>query len=139
MLGDALFEAAFPDWAADKRRQIEAACRGEHDVQVAVVELDGEPVAFITYYLDRRSGVGEISNNAVHPDHQNAGIATRMYRYALERMRAAGMKCARVHTGGDPSHAPARRAYEKAGFERSLPSVDYFVELQDKVPGTFDP
>jgi ribosomal protein S18 acetylase RimI-like enzyme len=129
LLGSDLFDAAFPDWQADKRRQIESACRGDHNAQVAVVELEGQPVGFITYYLNRRPGVGEIGNNAVHPDHQNAGIATRMYRHALAHMRAAGMRCAKVTTGGDPSHAPARRAYEKAGFERALPSVDYYLKL----------
>lgn len=33
------------------------------------------------------------------------------------------MALATVSTGGDPSHAPARRAYEKAGFGPGLPSV----------------
>jgi hypothetical protein len=33
------------------------------------------------------------------------------------------MRVATVGTGGDPSHAPARRAYEKAGFDREIPSV----------------
>jgi hypothetical protein len=33
------------------------------------------------------------------------------------------MQAATVSTGGDPSHAPARRAYEKAGFSAQIPSV----------------
>jgi hypothetical protein len=37
-------------------------------------------------------------------------------------MKEAGMQVATVSTGGDPSHAPARRAYEKAGFTASIPS-----------------
>jgi hypothetical protein len=44
-------------------------------------------------------------------------------------MRANGMKLAAVDTGGDPSHAPARRSYEKAGFDRSISSVHYFKDL----------
>jgi hypothetical protein len=33
------------------------------------------------------------------------------------------MLAATVATGGDASHAPARRAYQKAGFEAQIPSV----------------
>ena len=33
-------------------------------------------------------------------------------------MRGAGMEIVMVETGDDPSHAPSRAAYERAGFER---------------------
>jgi len=52
-----------------------------------------------------------------------------MYDFVMERMKEAGMKAVRVNTGADEAHAPARRAYEKAGFERSIPSVMYYREL----------
>ncbi len=45
-------------------------------------------------------------------------------RADLERIRqAAGMRVATVTTGGDPKHAAAHRAYEKAGFDVQIPSV----------------
>jgi hypothetical protein len=44
-------------------------------------------------------------------------------------MREAGMKAVKVNTGLDDAHAPALRAYEKADFERSLPSVMYYRAL----------
>ena len=43
--------------------------------------------------------------------------------------RAAGVKVVRVTTGLDWAHAPARRAYERAGFRRHLDSVTYYMEL----------
>jgi hypothetical protein len=46
-----------------------------------------------------------------------------MYAFALSRMREVGMRAATVSTGADASHAPARRAYEKAGFAAHIPSV----------------
>lgn len=124
-----LFEIVFPQWEMEKKRQIEAACRGEHGVNVYVAELDGKVVGFITYRLDQRIRIGEISNNAVYPQNQGSGIGTVMYKHVLAKMKEGGMKCAKVCTGGDPSHAPARRAYEKVGFSRALPSVDYYQEL----------
>jgi hypothetical protein len=48
--------------------------------------------------------------------------------FALEKMKASGMKIAAVATGGDPGHAPARRSYEKAGY-KALPLVRYYQDL----------
>ena len=39
-------------------------------------------------------------------------------------MRSRGMDIAVVETGGDPGHAPARAAYEKAGFRRTTETVE---------------
>jgi GNAT superfamily N-acetyltransferase len=61
--------------------------------------------------------------NAVHPDHAGRGIGSWMYREALAELTRRGARVATVGTGGDPAHAPARRAYEKAGFGVSIPSI----------------
>lgn len=88
------------------------------------VALSGsEIVGFVAVLLDHESGLGEIGLNAVDPLHAGRGIGAAMYEFALEHMRRAGMKVATVSTGGDPSHAPARRAYEKVGFDAVIPSV----------------
>jgi len=129
MLGADIFGTVHPEWQAEKKSQVESACRGDHGANVCVAELDGKVVGFISWYLRPQTGIGEIGNNAVHPDYQSAGLDTMMYEHVLARMRESGMKCARVTTGGDPSHAPARRAYEKAGFSRAVPVVNYYREL----------
>ena len=129
LLGESIFQTAIPDWKTMKRGQIASACEPENSAHVLVAELDRSAVGFATYYLDQQKRVGMIGNNAVHPDYQGAGIGSQMYAVVLERMREAGMKCAKVTTGLDESHAPARRAYEKAGFSRALPSVDYYRTL----------
>lgn len=77
----------------------------------------------ISIQLCLESYVGEIGLNAVKPSYANRGIGTHMYTFAIERMKAAGMRVATVATGGDDSHAPARRAYQKAGFNVQIPSV----------------
>jgi hypothetical protein len=48
--------------------------------------------------------------------------------FALEKMKESDMEMAVVSTGGDPSHAPARRSYEKAGYT-ALPLVRYYKAL----------
>ena len=91
--------------------------------EVYAAEMAGTVVGFVAIQLNHETHVGEIGLNAVHPDHAGKGIGTAMYDFAIARMKEAGMRVATVATGGDPSHAPARRAYEKAGFTVHIPSV----------------
>ena len=91
--------------------------------ELFVVELSGEIIGFVSIQLDINSKVGEIGLNAVHPDHSGKGIGTEMYKFATKIMKEAGMQVATVATGGDISHAPARRAYEKSGFNVQISSV----------------
>jgi ribosomal protein S18 acetylase RimI-like enzyme len=86
-------------------------------------DAGGEVVGFVSLQLDADRLVGEIGLNAVHPEHAGKGIGTSLYQHCVERMKAAGMRVATVATGGDPSHAPARRAYVKAGFDVEFPNV----------------
>ena len=91
--------------------------------EVYAAERAGIVVGFVSVWLNLDTAIGEIGLNAVHPDWAGEGIGTEMYRFAIERMRQGGMRVATVSTGGDPSHAPARRAYEKAGFNVGIPSI----------------
>jgi RimJ/RimL family protein N-acetyltransferase len=88
-----------------------------------VAQAGDEIVGFVAVHLNRETQLGEIGLNAVDPAHAGKGIGTAMYELAVARMRQEGMKVATVGTGGDPSHAPARRAYRKAGFDVEIPSV----------------
>jgi GNAT superfamily N-acetyltransferase len=91
--------------------------------EVHVAEMSGTIVGFVAIKLNKETQVGEIGLNAVHPSHAGHGIGTVLYEFALARMKEAGMLAATVATGGDASHAPARRAYQKVGFEAQIPSV----------------
>ena len=89
----------------------------------------GEAIAgFVCSTLDVEKRTGEIGLNAVHPDHAGRGLGTWMYEHVLARMKELGAALATVGTGGDPSHTPARRAYDKAGFGPALPSL-YLYKL----------
>lgn len=122
MLGDEVYELA-------QRHEDEAQSEllpsllddGHWSVFVALV--DDVIVGFVSMRIDPERPVGEIGLNAVAPRMAGRGIGTHMYRYALDQMRAAGAKVATVATGGDPSHAPARRAYARVGFDRVTPGL----------------
>lgn len=123
LLGDELYDLV-------QRREDEAqaellvslmAAGSVWEVYVALVIA--EVVGFVAVRLQRETGIGEIGLTAVHPSHAGRGIGTALYEFSLWRMRDAGMRAATVATGADASHAPARRAYEKAGFTAQVPSV----------------
>ena len=96
---------------------------------IAVAETAGTIAGFVSWKPDIAPGIGEITLNAVHPDHGGKGIGTALYAHALAALKSAGMKLATVGTGGDPSHAPARRTYEKVGFSVHIPSIYMYRKL----------
>lgn len=108
---------------------LDTICAADSGHEVYVVENDAGIVAFVSLVINQNSKMGEVDLNAVDPEHQGHGIATTMYSFALDRMREEGMIVAIVGTGGDPSHAPARRAYEKTGFGPRIPSHWYYTRL----------
>ena len=91
--------------------------------KVYAAEINRTIIGFVSVRLNQKTKVGEIGLNAVHPDYAGQGVGTRMYDFAIDKMKQAGMRVATVGTGGDSSHAPARRAYEKAGFNVQISSV----------------
>ena len=94
---------------------------------IAVCEHEGEVVGFITYSIN---GIwGEICNNGALTSTGLKGIGQTMYKFVMEEFRKAGVKVAKVTTGLDWAHAPARRAYERAGFKKHLDSTTYYMEL----------
>ena len=97
--------------------------------ELYVADLAGAVIGFVSVQLNSNTQVGEIGLNAVHPSYAGKGVGTAMYDFALERMKEMGIRVATVATGGDASHAPARRAYEKAGFAVRIPSVWLCREL----------
>jgi GNAT superfamily N-acetyltransferase len=125
VLGDDIFLRLHPDWRASQGESVRSACTNdEREVFVAVA--DKRPVGFVAVALNAfHDRMGCIEIIGVDPDYQRRGISARLTDYAVEHMRSHGMDVAVVETGGDPGHAPARAAYESAGFTL-LPIARYF-------------
>ena len=128
LLGQSLWAQNCAGWEPDKRSQVEAHIR-DHEGLAIVTELEGSVVGFLTFHPHTDKNMGEIGNNAVDPDYQGRGIGTLQCKRALEIFRERGMTAAKVGTGLDEGHAPARAMYEKAGFDRSTPHVTYYMKL----------
>ena len=129
-LGHDLHNKLSPDWKAAKAEQIRKQFEASPEWVLAV--RDGETIAgFVTFAVDPGKSLGTIRNNAVHTDYQGKGIGTAMYEHVLAGFREAGLKYASVSTGLDPGHAPARSAYEKAGFNLRQEAVTYYKQLDE--------
>jgi len=128
-MGEELFDRLWPDgWQTGKVQQI-ANHFERRPEWCLVAEIDGRIVGFVTFVLDSETRIAEIGNNAVDPDCQGQGIGAAQYRHVLALFREAGMVYAKVHTGLDEAHAPARAAYEKVGFELMTPHGEFYRKL----------
>ena len=100
----------------------------EGKTSVWIARSEEKTVGYIGIRIHPEDMMGEIYIIAVDPDHQGRGAASMLMRFAFDEIKRAGMKMVMVETGGDPGHAPARRAYEAIGFER-WPVARYFKQL----------
>jgi ribosomal protein S18 acetylase RimI-like enzyme len=123
MLGDEIYELSQKRDDEGHSAFLTSLLKADSGWEMYVAEQGNEIVGFMGVRLDAERHLGEIGLNAVDPSQAGKGIGTAMYEFAIARMKDAGMKVATVGTGGDPSHAAARRAYEKAGFAVFIPTL----------------
>ncbi len=128
VLGPTIYGQLYPDWQTSQKEDVTAVCQNVAKYTTLVAETEGRVVGFLAYELNQTEQTGEVYMLAVHPDYQKRGIGTTLNMLALAEMKERGMKLAVVGTGGDPGHAPARKAYEKVGYT-ALPIVRYYKEL----------
>lgn len=129
IVGEQIHAIALADSDREQAELLKSLCQPDSAHHVLVAVTEDRIVGFVSYSLDPDKRIGEIGLNAVHPDHAGQGIGTAMYEFVLARMKESGMAVATVGTGGDASHAPARRAYGKAGFGPAIPSVFLYKRL----------
>lgn len=124
-IGRELHDAFNANWQERHRVNIANHIR---NTKAVVAVLDGKVVGFCGSRVE--NGIlGVIGYNGVDPEYRGRGIARYMYEAAFDSFRSQRIRCARVFTGGDDGHGPARRAYEKAGFNKRLLSVTYYRTL----------
>ena len=126
--GDELFELLVPDETSSKGEQVRGHCE-QHPEWIFVCEEEGVCVGFVTFRLDEERKIANIGNNGVDPGSRSRGIGRQLYEAVLDHFRANGMRYAKVQTGLDEAHAPARRAYERLGFNIRHEDVDYYMKL----------
>ena len=108
----------------------------QHPDWLWVLDEDSDVFGFVSFWLVPEKSYGHLDNNGVRADRVGQGWATFMYRHVLDRFRQEGLRFAHVDTGLDDAHIPARRAYEAIGFDRRVPTVEYWQDLSLRNPGS---
>ena len=130
LIGEELYEIWFKNQKEEKVQTVtKQALDSNHCI---VTEIDGYVVGFAVFFYQTAANgdkVGVLTNNAVDSDFGGRGLGTKQYEYIFDLMRKEGCVSVSVATGLDDAHAPARRAYEKAGFEKGIPQIRYFKKL----------
>lgn len=128
-LGHRIFARQYGDWREQYAKTLSRISTRDRKTKVYVAEVEDEVAGFVFTLVDAERKSGEIGLNAVDPQRHGQGIATAMYRFALEDLKRRGAEVASVGTGNDAAHAPARRAYEAAGFDRKIEGLYFFKDL----------
>jgi ribosomal protein S18 acetylase RimI-like enzyme len=115
------------DWAARKRRAIDADCDAHPDGILIAESEDGQVVGYITTRLNRDSRLGWIPNLAIDPACQGTGIGRRLLQAALDYFRSAGMTHAKIETLA--SNERGQSLYPSVGFVEIARQIHYVCEL----------
>ncbi len=127
-MGTELYGAFFPDCQSSKASELRVSFHSSK-ILFYVAEIAQRIVGFVSCHPDEASGTAEIGNNAVDPDFQGRGVAGIMYEHIFDCLRARGIHYVQLNPGDDPAHRPARRAYQKSGFQTHISSVRYFRKI----------
>ena len=111
-----IYEIFVPDWIAQQTQSVNLICDSA-DIEVIIAEKDNTILGFSSIKSHAEDLLGEIYMIGVDPDYQKAGIGSALIRASEKIIKGNGFSLVMVETGGDPGHAPARRAYETMGFE----------------------
>jgi len=106
----------------DLKRQCEEALD-----RIFVAVEDGKVSGYATFGVDETRKIGHVLNNAVDPEFQRRGIGSALHRRVLDELKERGMSFAVVTTM--EHDLPARRIYEKHGFQEIAKSVHYTMAL----------
>lgn len=87
--------------------------------------LDGEEIVATGAIKLLGHGEGEIKSMRVAPDHRRRGLASAMLRHLIAEARSRGLERLWLETGSFAFFDPARRLYERHGFEYCEPFGDY--------------
>jgi len=96
-------------------------------VEALAWEEDGRIVGFASVRLGLEKNIGLVHYVAVHEDYRRQGIARALVSAALDVMREAGMKLARVETGF--TNAAGLELYPGMGFKEVFRQAYYAMQL----------
>jgi len=114
-------------WQTRKANEVDQFGKAHLD-RILVAEANGRVVGYATSWFHAADRVGEVCNNAVHPDWRSRGIATALVTEIIRRLLAEGAQMLRVITL--EQDVPAQRVYEKLGFQELARHIMYTMSAE---------
>jgi ribosomal protein S18 acetylase RimI-like enzyme len=124
-----VYNAFYPHGWEDRQRRDLAALLDAEGTKLWLAMRGAIVVGFVGLRLHPDDRMGEIHIIAVDPEQQRQGVGRRLLAFAEQRLHEEGMAMVMVETVGDSGHEPARRTYERSGYER-WPVARYFKRLR---------
>ena len=90
-----------------------------------VAIFNGDRAVAMGALKDHGGGLGELKSMHVASDVRGAGLADTIFGALLEKARAMGLQRISLETGSQEAFVPARRFYERRGFEPCPPFANY--------------
>ena len=124
LLGPDLAALHHGRWRQDYRDELPTLHDPPAGRHIGVADTGDEIAGYVSWKTGERAGHGQIYLLAVSDRHRGRHVALELCGYAIERMKAAGVRFVEVGTGDDAFHAPARALYEALGFTK-VPTAGY--------------
>jgi len=121
------------------RQHLESAAQHSPPESVHALDIDGLRQPGVTFWSawsggdllgccalkELDAGHGEVKSMRTADAHQGRGVGAALLQHLLHEARARGYRRLSLETGSADAFAPARRLYERHGFEYCGPFGDY--------------
>jgi ribosomal protein S18 acetylase RimI-like enzyme len=128
LMGDEVFAHQHGDWEQDYRDEVPTLHAPEAGRHVAVCDLDGGIIGYVSWKIGPKARHGEIYVLAVAPEWRGHHVGRQLCDHAIAEMKQAGVDVVGIGTGDDDFHAAARGLYESLGFTK-VPIAGYLKRI----------
>lgn len=115
------------DWRWRKSRHLDEDLRRDPE-GVIVAESGGQPIGFISTWMDHEAGIGHIPNLSVEPAFRGHGVGRKLIELAMDRFRRAGLSHAKIETL--QQNEIGNHLYTDCGFIEVARQVHFVAELE---------
>ncbi len=114
------------DWKWRKARHLDEDLN-RPEAAVFVVEQDNSVVGFISTWIDRPAGIGNIPNIAFRSEFRGQGLGRRLIQHALDHFRSQGITHAKIETL--EQNDVGQHLYTSIGFREVARQIHFVMEL----------
>lgn len=114
------------DWRWRKARHLDVDLTRD-GIEILVAEVEGQVAGFVTWWHDRPAALGHVSNLALSAPYRGRGLGKRLVVAALDALRAAGFKHAKIDTV--VQNEVGIGLYTQLGFREVARQIHFVAEL----------